>query len=159
MKKWSNNSTFVLNVQETLRIKQLFFYMSDFQIGLTVGIDLTIFNRIVNGKLLKFAQKFWLKLERWHSPYICLRLFSSSSWGLPVYFAILCLTMHCHMAAEVRFFDVLSISYLLHPFVHRLALKAVIRLDQLGPLFFKTGQEIVGAITKHIKSILRSVTV
>jgi len=62
-------------------------------------------------------------------------LFSSSSWALP------------------------SISYLLHPFVHRLALKAFIRLDQLGPLFLKTGQEIVGAITKHIKSILRSVTV
>jgi len=38
--------------------------MSDFQIDLTVGIDLTIFNRIVYGKLLKFAQKFWLKLER-----------------------------------------------------------------------------------------------
>ena len=86
-------------------------------------------------------------------------LFSSSSWALPVYFAILCLAMHCHMAAEVRFFDVLSISYLLHSFVHRLALKAFSRLDQLGPLFSKTGQEIIGAITRHIKAILRRVTV
>jgi hypothetical protein len=50
--------------QKTLRIKQHVFYISDFQIDLTVGIDLSNFNKIIYGKLLKFAQKFWLKLKR-----------------------------------------------------------------------------------------------
>ena len=48
----------------------MFFYISDFQIDLTVEIDLSDFNRIVYGKLLKFAQKFLLKLKR----YLCFEM-------------------------------------------------------------------------------------
>ena len=44
--------------QKTLRIKQhVFFDISDFQTDLTVRIDLSNFNKIIYGKLLKFAQK------------------------------------------------------------------------------------------------------
>ena len=41
-----------------------FFDISEFQTDLTVRIDLSNFNKIIYGKLLKFAQKFWLKLKR-----------------------------------------------------------------------------------------------
>ena len=43
--------------------KTTFFYRSDFQIDLTVGIDLSNFNKIIYGKLLKFAQNSGLNLS------------------------------------------------------------------------------------------------